>query len=565
MNDTDQTLTPEEALKVRSRYLRGTISESLLDPVTGAVRLDDEMLLKFHGIYQQDERDLRDERRRQKLEHAYQFMLRVRLTGGVCRPDQWLAMDDLAERFGGGTLRLTTRQTFQLHNILKHQLKPLIQGLDHAGLDSIAACGDVNRVVVCAVNPHQSELHRQVYRLGGQVSERFLIQGGAYQEIWLDADRPAATAAEPIYGPTYLPRKFKIGFVVPPVNDIDVYCQCLGFIAIVDDRHQLQGFNVTIGGGLGRTDNLPATFPRLGDTIGFCRPDQVLAVAEAVVTLQRDYGDRTVRTHSRFKYTVEDHGADWCREQIEQRAGMTFETAREIRFEHNGDHYGWVESDDGLWHYTLFIENGRIRDREDGMQLRSALREIARIHDGEFRLTPNQNLVIARVPGGRCEAIMELLERHRVVAPEHYSVLRRNAMACVSMPTCGMAMAESERYLPTLLERIEKLAADAGIANQPIVIRMTGCPNGCARPYLAEIGFTGRAPGKYNLYLGGAFDGRRLNKLYLENVGESRILDALKELFHDYAQHRRSGEHFGDYVIRAGHVPEVTAGRHFND
>ncbi len=563
MKDKPQGKAPEEDLKVRSNYLRGTIRESLADPVTGAVAGDDEKLLKFHGIYQQDDRDLRDERRRQKLEPAFQFMLRVRLPGGVCRPDQWLAIDDLAGRYGGGMLRLTTRQTFQLHYLLKHQLKPLIQGLDRVGLDSIAACGDVNRTVTCGVNPHRSALHREVYTLAKEVSDRFVFRGGAWQEIWLDAEPPAGDAAEPLYGPTYLPRKFKIGFVVPPVNDIEVDSQCLGFIAIVDRDHRLAGFNVTIGGGLGRTDNHPETFARLADTIGFCRPDQVLAVAEAVLTLQRDHGDRSVRTHARFKYTVEDHGADWCREQIEQRAGLALEPAREVTFEHNGDPLGWVESDDGLWHYTLFIEEGRIRDREDGMQLRSALREIAGFHDGEFRLTPNQNLVISRVPGERCEAIMEVLERHRVVAPEHYGVLRRNAMACVAFPTCSLAMAESERYLPSLLEQIERLAAAAGIGRQPITIRMTGCPNGCARPYLAEIGFTGRGPGKYNLYLGGAFNGRRLNQLYLENVGESRILDALKGLFHDYAQHRHQGEHFGDYLIRAGHVPEVTAGRHF--
>jgi len=559
-------LHPNERLKAESRLLRGTIEEGLADPITGALREADTQLTKFHGFYQQDDRDLRDERRRQKLEPAYQMMLRLRLPGGTCTPEQWLQLDDIAGRWADGSLRLTTRQAFQFHGVLKRDLKATMRAINDALLDTIAACGDVNRTVMAAANPHESRLHDEVQRHARAVSDHLLPRTSAYREIWLDGERvDPGRDEEPIYGPTYLPRKFKIGYAVPPVNDIDVYSQDLGFVAIAGEDGELAGFNVLVGGGMGRTENEPKTFPRLAEVIGFCTPEQVVPVAEAVVTTQRDYGDRVDRKHARLKYTVDDHGADWFRAEMERRMGFALGEARPYHFEHNGDRYGWTRGEDGRWHYTLFIENGRVRDRDDGLHLRTALREIARVHKGEFQLTPNQNLTIAGVAARGRKRIERLLEEHGVLAPERRSALRLNSMACVAFPTCGLAMAESERYLPDLITRIEGLAEQAGIAGQPIIIRMTGCPTGCARPYIAEIGFTGRAPGKYNMYLGGGFYGQRLNKPYLENVDEARILEELDGMFRRYASEREAGEPFGDFVIRAGYVPEVTAGRHFND
>ncbi|MGE0622881.1 MAG: assimilatory sulfite reductase (NADPH) hemoprotein subunit [Pseudomonadales bacterium] len=546
-----EELHPNERIKADSRLLRGTIEAGLADRITGSFAADDTQLSKFHGFYQQDDRDLRDERRRQKLEPAYQMMLRLRLPGGICTPSQWLALDRIAGEYADGSLRLTTRQTFQFHGVLKHNLQATIRALDDVRLDTRAACGDVNRTVMAAANPHQSAIHSAVCDMAKTLSDHFAPQTGAYGEIWLGNERVDPDRdAEPIYGPTYLPRKFKIGFAVPPANDIDVFSQDLGFIAITDGN-ALAGFNVCVGGGMGRTDNAPATYPRLADVVGFCRPDQVLAVADAVLGTQRDFGDRVDRSHARLKYTIDTHGLDWFVGEVAARAGFDLAPARPFHFAHNGDRYGWVAGDNGRWHYTLFIENGRIRDT-DGYPLRTTLRRIATESAGEFRLTPNQNLVIANVDAGardRIDTLLQTLER-----PDRQGALRRNAMACVALPTCGLAMAESERYLPDLITRLEALTASAGIGEQPIVIRMTGCPNGCARPYLAEIAFTGRAPGKYNVYLGGGFHGQRLNRLYLENVGEQQILDALAPMFQRYAAEREPNEPFGDFVIRAGYV-----------
>ncbi len=558
-----EELGPSERLKAESRYLRGTLEAGLADGATGAFAEGDVPLAKFHGFYLQDDRDLRDERRRQKLEPAYQMMIRLRLPGGVVTPAQWLELDRVADRFADGSLRLTTRQTFQFHGVLKHELKTVMQAVNAIAIDTRGACGDINRTVMAAANPHESAVHEAVYGHARAVSDHLAPRTGAYGEIWLDGERAASDAdEEPIYGPTYLPRKFKIGFAVPPVNDIDVYSQDLGFIAIVEDG-RLEGFNVCVGGGMGRSENEPATFPRLGDLIGFCEPGRVLAVAEAVVGVQRDHGDRVERSHARLKYTIEQHGLEWFKAAVEERVGAPFAAAREHRFEHNGDRYGWTRSDDGRWHYTLFVENGRIRDTGD-YALKRALRGIAESHAGEFRLTPNQNLTIANVSDSDKARVEALIREHGLEDSARQGLLRRNAMACVAFPTCGLAMAESERYLPSLITSIEALADRAGIGEQPIVIRMSGCPNGCSRPYIAEIGFSGRAPGKYNFYLGGGFHGQRLNRLYLENVGEERILGELEAMFGRYAREREANEPFGDFVIRAGYVAAVESGPDFN-
>jgi sulfite reductase (NADPH) hemoprotein beta-component len=559
-----ESLSPDETLKANSDHLRGSILTGLRDEVTRAVPGSDPKLMKFHGLYQQDDRDLRDERRRQKLEPAFSFMARIRLPGGLCSPSQWLRLDDLARTYAGATLRLTTRQTFQLHRVLKHDLQPVIRGLEEVLLDTKAACGDDARGVMCSVNPRLSGLHAEVSALAKRVSDHAVPRTGAYREIWYGEEREAADGPEePLYGRTYMPRKFKIGFVIPPINDIDVYAQDLGLIAI-EAGGALAGFNVAIGGGLGRTDQAPHTYPRLADVIGFVTPGQVIAVIDAVMAVQRDHGNRADRSRARFKYTIDDLGLDWIKAEIEARQGFAFAPARPFGFTSNGDALGWSRGEDGREHYTLFVENGRVADAP-GRPVMEGLRAIARMHRGMFRLTPNQNLVIADIAPEDRPAIEALMREHGLNGTNRGSGLRLNAMACVALPTCGLAMAESERYLPQLVERIEAILGTYGLMQDPITIRMTGCPNGCARPYIAEIGLTGRAPGKYNLYLGGGFHGQRLNKMYLENAGEAAILAALDGLLGHYAREREAGEPLGDFAIRAGYVAEVREGRRFND
>ncbi|MEX3935138.1 NADPH-dependent assimilatory sulfite reductase hemoprotein subunit [Paraburkholderia phymatum] len=558
-----EKLSADERLKAASDQLRGTIREGLADPLTGAVSETDTKLLKFHGIYQQDDRDLRDERRRQKLEAAFQFMIRVRMPGGVCTPTQWLKLDELARASGGETLRLTTRQTVQFHWVLKHDLRSVIEGLREVQLDTISACGDDARGVMCSVNPHLSPLHAAVYDLAHRASDQAIPRMPAYREIWYgEAPGQSAQPEEPFYGKTYMPRKFKIGFAVPPVNDIDVYSQDLGFIAIAE-HGELKGFNVAIGGGMGRSDQSAATYPRLADVIGFVTPDKVLAACEAVMGVQRDYGDRLDRAHARFKYTVDDRGLDWIKTEIERRLGFALDAARPYVFISNGDSPGWNTGEDGMHHLTLFVENGRLSNRP-GHALLDGLRAIARVHVGTFRLTPNQNIVISQIPDANRQQIERLAEEYGLLARAYGSALRVNSMACVALPTCGLAMAESERYLPSLVTKIEGLLEVHRLMDVPITMRMSGCPNGCSRPYIAEIGLSGRAPGKYNLYLGGGFHGERLNRMYLENVGEEAILEALDTTLGHFARERREHEHFGDFVIRAGYVDAVRTGRDFN-
>lgn len=559
-----EKLGPDETLKANSNQLRGTITQSLFDPITGAVTANDTKLMKFHGIYQQDDRDIRDERRRQKLEPAFTFMARVRLPGGVLSSSQWLKLDELGRAYGGETLRLTTRQTFQFHHVIKEDLQALMQGLRDVVLDTRAACGDDTRGVMCSINPQLSQIHAEVYALAKQASDHAIPKTGAYNEIWYGEERgKVSEPEEPFYGRTYMPRKFKIGFVIPPSNDIDVYSQDLGFIAIVS-RGKLKGFNVAIGGGMGRTDQAPQTYPRLADVIGFIKVEQLIAAIDAVMSVQRDYGDRVDRLHARFKYTIDDKGLDWMKAEIENRLGAPLAPAQPFKFTSNGDVFGWVKGDDGREHYTMFVENGRVINAS-ALPLMDGLRAIARVHSGTFRITPNQSLTISEIEPAARPGIERLLAEYRLAGLNKRSGLRLNSMACVALPTCGLAMAESERYLPTLISKIEPILEANGLTDEPITLRMTGCPNGCARPYIAEIALTGRAPGKYNLYFGGGFHGQRLNKMYLENVGEAAILKALEEILGRYARERQAGERFGDFAIRAGYVAEVKEGRHFND
>lgn len=549
-----------EEIKRDSRRLRGSLLDSLADPVTGALREDDQTLIKYHGSYQQDDRDVRETRRLAKLEPAYSFMIRTRTPGGVVTPAQWLRLDDIATRYAERGLRITTRQAFQFHGVIKTELKATMRSINAALIDTLAACGDVNRNVAVAANPLQSRLHAAVHAQAAALSEHLLPNTKAYYEIWLDGERAAGSGeeAEPIYGETYLPRKFKIGFAIPPYNDVDVFAQDLGFIAIVEDD-ELRGYNVSIGGGMGATHGDPETYPRLGDVVGFVAPEQVVAVAVAVVTAQRDYGNRAVRKRARLKYTIDDRGLDWFKSEVERRAGFSLPPARPFGFSHNGDRFGWTDGEDGRSHLTLRIPAGRIVDGAlDGLgepvRHLSGLREIAcLLETGEgpqFRLTPNQNLTIAGVDASLRARVDEFvaeygLDGHRTATP-----LRQRALACVALPTCGLAMAEAERYLPDFVAAVEALLVRHGIADAPIHLRISGCPNGCSRSYLGEIALVGKAPGRYNLMLGADHRGQRLNALYRENADETQILASLDPLLARYAAERESEEGFGDFLLR---------------
>lgn len=552
---------PVEAIKKASRGLRGSLLDSLADPVTGALREADQTLIKYHGSYQQDDRDLREERRLQKLEPAHSFMIRTRTPGGVVSPAQWLKLDDIAATFAERGLRITTRQAFQLHGVVKHELKATMRAINDALIDTLAACGDVNRNVAVAANPLHPQVHDSVFALAAALSEHLLPQTRAYYEIWLDETRvegagDAPPAADRIYGEAYLPRKFKIGFAIPPLNDVDVFAQDLGFIAIVE-HGQVIGYNVAIGGGMGATHGDAETYPRLADVIGFVAPGDVIAVAVAVVTTQRDWGNRDVRKRARLKYTIDDRGLDLFTREVERRARVQLATPREQAFEHNGDRFGWTDDIDGRAHLTLRILSGRVWDR-DGLRLQAGLREIARallaVEGVQFRLTPNQNVVVANVPTALRASIDALVHAHGLDAYSGATPVRINALACVALPTCGLAMAEAERYLPAFLDRFEALLARHGLRDASINLRISGCPNGCSRPYLGEVALIGKAPGRYNLMLGADHRGQRLNTLVRENVDEAAILAALDPLLARFAAERAPQEHFGDFLVRSGVV-----------
>lgn len=544
-----EKVSAEEHLKENSNYLRAHILEGLDDILTGSLAPEDVKILKFHGSYQQQDRDLEKERKRQKLEPLYQFMLRVRAPGGVVSPDQWLVLDELSEKHGNGTMKLTTRQSFQFHGIFKEHLKPAIRMVNDALMSTIAACGDVNRNVMCNPNPYQSRVHEEVFAYAQTLSEYFKPHSRAYYEIWLDEKRvDGARDSEPVYGKRYLPRKFKIGLATPPYNDIDIYASDLGFI-VIEENGKLAGFNVSVGGGMGATFGDPATYPRLADVIGFIPPGEIVKVSETVIGIQRDYGNRLERKNARIKYTIDARGLEWFVKELETRLGYRLEKSRPFHFDTNGDNYGWLKGTNGKWFYTLFVENGRVKN-QGAREMKEALREIALVHDGEFRLTGNQNLIIANVAGKNKKSIETILRRHGVENDQSHTGLRRSSMACVALGTCGLAFAEAERYLPSLIDKLDRIIEDYGLQQDLITIRMTGCPNGCARSRLGEIGLIGRSVGKYNLYLGASHNGDRLNTLYREMLSETDILASLDEVLKRYAGERTEGETFGDFVHR---------------
>ena len=560
-----------EDIKIQSNFLRGTIAEGLEDTTTGAIAASDQQLTKFHGTYMQDDRDLRDERKAQGLEPAYIFMIRCRLNGGVATPAQWLQMDSISSSYGNDTMKMTTRQTFQFHGVVKTKLKSAMRGINKALMTTIAACGDVNRNIMCSTLPTKSAFHADVHQISAIISDHLLPSTTAYHEIWLKDDNEKQTKVagdavvdqEPLYGPTYLPRKFKITIAIPPHNDTDVYAHDVGLIAIKNRNERLEGFNVLVGGGMGVTHNNKKTYPRTGSMMGYVAADKIHIVCEKIMLVQRDHGDRKNRKHARLKYTIDDMGVDVFRGKVEDLLGYRFEEQRKFEFKSNIDTFGWQKDELGVNHFTFFIENGRVEDTSNH-PMKTGLREIAKVHKGEFRLTPNQHLCLSGVHDDDLDNIKALMKDYKLDNVK-FSGLRLSSSACVAFPTCGLAMAESERYLPELITKLEDCLEDNGLKHDSIVMRMTGCPNGCARPWLAEIAFVGKAYKAYNMYLGGGYHGQRLNKLYRSSIAEEEILEILKPMIKRYALERQEGEHFGDWTIRSKIINETTEGKAFHE
>jgi len=541
-----------ENIKEASDALRGTIRQSLTDEITGAIREDDQAVIKFHGMYQQDDRDRREERATKKLDRLYSFMIRLRLPGGFISAKQWIAAHHIAGDNSTGIIKITTRQTIQLHGIIKSNIKPTIQSFNEAHLDSIATCGDINRNVACSSNPSESPIHEQVFAYADKISTLLMPKTKAYYEIWLDDELviDKKEQEDPLYQNRYLPRKFKIGIVIPPNNDVDVLTNDIGLIAIIEDN-QLKGFNIAIGGGLSTTHGNAETYARLGTVIGFADTEEkVLKTVYEILTVQRDNGNRTDRKLARLKYTLDKMGVDQYRKEVEKRTGFDLEPARSFVFTSRVDRYGWEKSFSGKWYYTLFIENGRVLDDEK-LALKTALLEIAQTGKCNFLFTSNQNMIISDIAEKDKSEINEILMRFKIIEhTEAASVIRKNAMACVALPTCPLALAEAQRYMPSLISKIEPLLEKHHLQNESIIMRMTGCPNGCARPYATEIGLVGTAPGKYNLHIGGDNEGQRLNQLFKESLDESQILNELDNLFGSFKEKRNSKESFGDYALR---------------
>ena len=545
-------LSSIEKIKTESDGLRGTIVESLQDELTGAIREDDQSIIKFHGMYQQDDRDRRDERAEKKLERLFSFMMRLRLPGGFLTSQQWIAANEVAGKNATGVIKITTRQTIQLHGIVKSKIKPTIQEFNLAALDSIATCGDINRNVMCSAHPKQSTLHEEIFAYADKISEMLMPKTRAYYEIWLDEEKlfDKKDEDDALYQDRYMPRKFKIAIAIPPNNDIDVFANDIGLIAIVENE-KLLGYNISIGGGLSTTHGNAQTYARLGSVIGFVPGEEkTLKAIYEILTVQRDFGNRSDRKLARLKYTIDKMGVDDFKQKVESRTGFSFEPAKPYVFTNREDYYGWFKNDKDKWYYTVFVENGRVLDDEQ-VQLKSALLKVAETGKANFRFTGNQNVIISDVDAKDKDEINSILASFKIIEhTNNASPVRKNSMACVALPTCPLALAEAQRYMPSLLTKIENLLSKNDLSNEDIIIRMTGCPNGCARSYVAEIGFVGTALGKYNLHVGGDHEGYRLNKIYKENLDEAAILIELDALFFLYKNERKANEKFGDYTYR---------------
>ncbi|MGG9972334.1 NADPH-dependent assimilatory sulfite reductase hemoprotein subunit [Ferruginibacter sp. SUN002] len=548
----EKKLTAIEGIKVASDGLRGTIKESLLDEITGAIREDDKALIKFHGMYEQDDRDRREERAAKKLDRLYSFMIRLRLPGGLISSEKWIACNNIANENSTGVIKITTRETIQLHGLYKSKIKPTIQAFNTAHLDSIATCGDVNRNVTCASNPALSTVHEEVFAYADKISNLLMPKTKAYYQIWVDNEMIVDKKEEedPLYQKHYLPRKFKIGIAIPPNNDSDVFINDIGLVAIVEND-KLIGFNIAIGGGLSATHGNAETYARLATVIGFTDTEEkTLRTIYEILTVQRDFGNRTDRKLARLKYTVDKLGVDKFKEEVEARIGFKLAPAKPFEFTERKDIYGWTKSNKGLWYYTVFVENGRVLDDEK-VALKTALLEVAKLNKSNFMFTATQNIIISDVADKDKAAIEEVLRKFKIIEhTESASLVRKNAIACVALPTCPLALAEAQRYMPEMISKMEPLLEKHGIADQELIVRMTGCPNGCGRSAASEIGFIGTHPGRYNLHIGGDNEGLRLNKKYKESLNETELLTEMDSLFGLYKAERNKGETFGDFTIR---------------
>jgi sulfite reductase (NADPH) hemoprotein beta-component len=550
-SDGQSSLTRNELLKSEHPMLAGTITQTLADPDADHFSQEDYEFLKFHGVYQQDDRDKR------KVAKQFIFMVRTKFPGGAIGPDQYLTCDRLSTEYGNHTFRVTTRQDVQFHGIIKTGLRQTIKALNEALISTLGACGDLERNVMAPPTPATSPLVDRILEQARHLSQALAPATKAYHRIWVDGQeldlQDEANYADPLYGRSYLPRKFKTAFAIPPLNDIDLFTNDLGFIVIAEgDR--LLGYNLIAGGGMGMSHGNAQTFPRLADVIGFLPPEHAEAAAKAVVTIHRDFGDRANRRHARLKYVLAERGADWFRGELEQRAGVRLEPARPFEFTRQGDLLGWQQQTNGNLFLGLFVENGRIKDT-DGHRLKSALRQVVETFRPEVRFTASQNVLLVNLPAEQRDAITRLFADHGVSVDNPYTPTRLASMACPALPTCGLSLAESERIMPDVMTRLEALLAEVGLAGEEIITRMTGCPNGCARPYMAEIGFVGRAPNKYQLYLGGNASGTRLNRLFKETVSNQDLMNELRPLLTRYAQERRPGERFGDWCQRTVLAP----------
>ena len=577
-DNSPQKLSDNERLKGQSDYLHGTIADDLNEQITGGFQGDNFQLIRFHGMYEQDDRDIRSERLEQKLEPNKNVMLRCRLPGGIISPKQWLGIDEFASAHTlYGSIRLTNRQTFQYHGVLKQNIKAVHQWLQKLGLDSIATAGDVNRNVLCTSNPVESSLHREAYEWAKKISEHLLPQTKAYADIWLDGQKVESTettertplkdivksgdATEPVLGKNYLPRKFKTSVVIPPHNDVDLHANDLNFVAI-GENGKLAGFNVLVGGGLSMEHGNTKTWPNTAVEFGFIPLEKTLDCAVAIVSVQRDWGNRSDRKNAKTRYTLQNRGIDNFIAEVEKRMEARFEPIRPYAFTERGDRIGWVQGEDKQWHLTLFIENGRLLDYPD-RPLKTGMREIAKVHKGDFRLTANQNLIVAGV-SARDKARIEKIARAHKLMDDAITPQREHSMACVSYPTCPLAMAEAERFLPQFTDKIDTLFAKHGLADEHIVLRVTGCPNGCGRAMLAEIGLVGKAVGRYNLYAGGNRQGTRIPRLFKENITEPEILGIVDGWLAAWASQRNANEGFGDFAVRTQIVkPVLDAPRDF--
>ncbi len=563
----DAALSKAEQLKQQSNGLMGVLADEISDTTSDHVSEAAYQLLKFHGSYQQDDRDQRQQRKQQKLDRAWQFMVRTRCPGGRMTAEQYLICDELATAYANQTLRITTRQGIQFHGIGKAHLKPLIRALNERLVTTYGACGDVARnVLTCPVAdllPGYGHLHGNGQQhgfdyqaLARQISDRLLPESTAYYELWLDGEKILSDGThvkvqqqrdESFYGPRYMPRKHKIGIGLPHDNCVDLFTHDLALEAVIDEQGSLRGFNLVAGGGLGSTHGKAETFPRLGDRIGFLPPEQALLVLETATAIYRDYGDRTNRRHARLKYVLEDRGVRWFQDELARRLGAPLAPVAAVPAYGVNDHLGWQQQADGRWMVGIWVENGRIKDSAE-QPTRAGLRAIVAEIQPEVRLTAQQNIVLVNISPADRPRVEQLIADHRLATGEQtISALRRYAMACPAMPTCGLAVAESERFLPDLIAQLEQ----RGYGNERVWIRMSGCPNSCSRPPTAEIGIVGRSIELYHVYAGGSFEGTRLAKLYRANVRANGLADVLSELLDQWRHERASGEAFGDWANRA--------------